>query len=124
MIDTIRAILATFAVFFRSRLDISLEVLALRQQVAALKRKHHRPALNRLDRMFWIMLLNVWPRWSDVLAIVKPATVITWHRAGSDYIRNRSTAKAHEHPGTLAKRNFRNVGLEVAADRCWTASSR
>jgi len=118
VIDTIRAILATFAVFFRSRLDISLEVLALRQQVAALKRKHRRPALNRLDRMFWIMLLNVWPRWSDVLAIVKPATVITCAH------RNRSTAKAHEHPGTLAKRNFRNVGLEVAADRCWTASSR
>jgi len=33
-------------------------------------------------RLFWIMLRNVWPRWSDALAIVKPATVITWHRAG------------------------------------------
>jgi putative transposase len=82
VIDTIRAILAAFAVFFRSRLDISLEVLALRQQVAVLKRKHRRPVLNRLDRLFWIMLRNVWPRWSDALAIVKPATVITWHRAG------------------------------------------
>jgi len=27
-------------------------------------------------------LRNVWPRWSDVLVIVKPATVIAWHRAG------------------------------------------
>jgi len=59
VLDTIRAILAAFAVFFRSRLDISLEVLALRQQVAVLKRKHRRPVLNRLDRLFWIMLRNV-----------------------------------------------------------------
>ena len=59
MLDTIRAILAAFAAFFRSCLDVSLEVLALRQQVAVLKRKHRRPVLNRLDRLFWIMLRNV-----------------------------------------------------------------
>jgi putative transposase len=80
--DMIGAIVAAFAVFFRSRLDISLEVLALRQQVAVLKRKRRRPVLSRLDRVFWIMLRSVWPRWSDVLAIVKPATVIGWHRRG------------------------------------------
>lgn len=39
MINLIRAILTTFAVFFRSRLDTSLEVLALRRQLAVLKRK-------------------------------------------------------------------------------------
>jgi putative transposase len=80
--DMIGAILAAFRVFFRTRLDMSLEVLALRQQLAVLKRKRRRPVLSRLDRLFWIMLRNVWPRWSDVLAIVKPATVIGWHRRG------------------------------------------
>ena len=75
MIDIVGAILAAFAVFFRSRLHISLEVLALRQQVAVLKRKRRRPVLSRLDRLFWIMLRSLWPRWSDVLDIVKPATV-------------------------------------------------
>jgi hypothetical protein len=76
------AILVAFAVFFRSRLDISLEVLALRQQVAVLKRKRRRPMLGRVDRLFWIVLRSMWSRWSDVLAIVKPATVIAWHRRG------------------------------------------
>lgn len=76
MIDIVGAILAAFAVFFRSRLDISLEVLALRQQIAVLKRKRRRPMLRRLDRLFWILLRSVWPRWSDVLVVVKPATVI------------------------------------------------
>ena len=70
--DIIRAILSVFVVFICNRLAISLEVLALRQQMAELKRKHRRPVLNRLDRLFWIMLRSVWPRWSDVLHIVKP----------------------------------------------------
>lgn len=82
MIDLISAILAAFAVFFRTRLDISLEVLALRHQVAMLRRKRRRPVLSRLDRLFWIMLRSVWPRSSHVLTIVKPATVIAWHRRG------------------------------------------
>ena len=82
MIEIIGAILAAFTVFFQSRLELSLEVLALRQQVAVLKRKRRRPMLSRLDRLFWIMLRMVWPRWSDVLDIVKPATVVAWHREG------------------------------------------
>jgi hypothetical protein len=77
-----RAVLAAFRALFRSRLDTSLEILALRQQVAVLKRRRRQPLLKRLDRLFWIMLRSLWSRWSDVLAIVKPATVIAWHRAG------------------------------------------
>ena len=82
MLHLITASLAAIRVFFRSRVDTSLEVLALRQQVAVLKRKRPRPSLNRLDRLFWTTLRNIWPRWSDVLVIVKPETVVGWHRAG------------------------------------------
>jgi len=78
----IPAFLAAFRVFFRSRLETSLEVLALRQQVAVLKRNRPRPFLDRSDRFFWTTLQSIWPRWSDVLIIVKPATVVAWHRAG------------------------------------------
>jgi len=52
VIEIVGAILAAFTVFFRSRLDLSLEMLALRQQVAVLKRKRPRPLLNCLDRFF------------------------------------------------------------------------
>ncbi len=50
------AILAAIRVFFRSRGDTALEVLALRQQVAVLKRKRPRPPMNSLDRLFWSAL--------------------------------------------------------------------
>ena len=82
MLDLIPAFLAAFRGLFRSRVNTSLEILALRQQVAVLKRKLPRPSLNGLDRFFWTSLRHLWPRWSDVLVIVKPETVVGWHRAG------------------------------------------
>ena len=82
VLHLIIAFLAAIRVFFSSHVDTSMEVLALRQQVAVLKRKRPRPSLNRLDRIFWTTLRYIWPRWSDVLVIVKPETVIGWHRAG------------------------------------------
>jgi hypothetical protein len=46
-----------------------------------LKRKRPRPKLNSLDRLFWTALRHCWSRWTEVLVIVKPDTVIGWHRA-------------------------------------------
>ena len=82
MPEFILSILAVIRVFFRSRSDKAIEVLALRQQVAVLKRQRPRPKLKPLDRLFWTTLRHFWSRWSDVLVIVKPETVIGWHRAG------------------------------------------
>src|SRR5438552_7992918 len=69
-------------VFFIRRTNLALEILALRQQVAVLKRKRPRPKLNQTDRLFWMALLRLWSRWADVLLIVKPGTVVGWHRTG------------------------------------------
>lgn len=74
--------LTCFSAFFRSRYNLSLEILALRQQLGVLKRKRPRPRLRMQDRMFWILLRRLWPAWRNVLVIVKPETVAGWHRAG------------------------------------------
>jgi hypothetical protein len=79
------AALAALGVFFRRRGDTALEILALRQQVAILKRQRPRPLLNSGDRLFWTTLRHIWYRWADVLVVVKPATVVGWHRAGSKF---------------------------------------
>jgi hypothetical protein len=70
----ILTIVAVIRVFFRTRADTALEILALRQQVAVLKRKRPRPPLGSLDRLFWATLRHFWSRWSEVLVIVKPET--------------------------------------------------
>ena len=59
------AALAALRVFFQSRADTSLEILALRQQVAVLKRQRPRPSLHTGDRLFWSILRRFWPRWAD-----------------------------------------------------------
>jgi hypothetical protein len=56
MLDFVGAFLAAIRAFFRCRTDLAVEALALRQQVAVLNRKRHRPRLNRLDRLSWITL--------------------------------------------------------------------
>jgi putative transposase len=82
VVEFILSLMAALRVFFRSRSDTALEVLALRQQVAVLKRKRPRPTLKVQDRLFWTTIRRFWSRWTDVLVIVKPETVIGWHRAG------------------------------------------
>jgi len=82
MAESILALLAPLRVFFRTRGNTGLELLALRQQVAVLKRKRPRTRLNRLDRFFSTALRQLWSRWTDALAIVKPEIFIGWHRAG------------------------------------------
>jgi putative transposase len=60
-----------------------LEMVALRHQIAVLKRSGtRRPCFRFRDRLFWILLARWWPGWRDSLVIVQPATVLRWHREG------------------------------------------
>ena len=68
--------------FFHSRHDLLLENLALRQQLAALKRRHPQPRIPASDKLFWVVLRRLWPRWKQALILVQPETVLRWHRAG------------------------------------------
>jgi len=64
----------------KSRDELVLENLALRQQVGALKLKKHKPRLHDADRAFWIALRKTWANWTSRLLIVKPETVVDWQR--------------------------------------------
>ena len=80
--EFIPAILVAVRVCFRSRSDLALAILGPRQQVAVLKRKRPRPKMNSFDLLLWTTLRRVGGRWAEVLLIVKPETVVGWHRAG------------------------------------------
>jgi len=82
MIGLFVAVVGALRSGFRSRRGLVAENLAVRQQLAVLRRRQRRPQLRRLDRMFWILLSRLWSRWTDALAIVRPATVVAWHRRG------------------------------------------
>jgi len=81
------------------RARLALENLALRQQLAVLQRSVERPRLNDGDRMFWSMACEFLENWKEHLVIVKPDTVIRWHRHGFRYHwRWKSRAKPGRPP--------------------------
>ena len=65
---------------FRTREELVIENLALRQQVTAMKKERPRPVLDDVDRAFWVALRASWPGWASRLVIVSPDTVTKWHR--------------------------------------------
>jgi putative transposase len=73
MVAAIRFALST-------RRDLLLECLALRHQLAVLARSNRR--FRQSDRVLWLILRRVWPRWRDALVLVQPATIDRWHREG------------------------------------------
>ena|ERR1039458_8803376 len=82
MLRPLRLILVLFSRFFRSRRDLLLENLALRQQLEVLQRRRPQPRFGISDRIFWVILRRLWPGWKRALVLVQPETVVCWHRAG------------------------------------------
>jgi hypothetical protein len=82
MLRLLYALLATARSSLRLQRELALENLALRQQLAIVRRKTKRPKLSKADRAFWVVLCGLWPDWQQALLIVKPETVIGWHRKG------------------------------------------
>jgi len=76
------AVLGAARAAFRTRADLALENLALRQQLALLRHRSKRPRFGRFDRTFWVWLSKRWAGWREALHVVRPETVIRWHRQG------------------------------------------
>ena len=63
-----------------ARRDLFLEHLALRHQVGILARSNRR--FRAADRLLWLCLRSLWPKWRQALVLVQPATVVRWRRGG------------------------------------------
>jgi hypothetical protein len=66
----------------QSHRSLLLQNLALRQHLAVLKRKHPRPGIGAVDKIFWLLARRFWSSWKQSLVLVNPETVVRWHRAG------------------------------------------
>jgi putative transposase len=85
----------------KNRTELALENLALRQQLAILNRKRPQPRLRMRDRLFWACLSAIWLKWRESLIVVKPETVVRWHRKGfALYWKCLSKRKGAGRPGT------------------------
>jgi hypothetical protein len=82
VLDLLKALLGSLISSLHTHHELAVENLALRQQIGVLRRSVKRPRLSNADRAFWVLLRRWWANWDQVLAVVQPATVIKWHRAG------------------------------------------
>src|SRR5499433_531239 len=92
MIALLAAVGSLLSFRLRSRVSLELELVALRHQVTVLRRQRPgRPRLFSTDRLLWVWLYRIWPQVLNTMVLVKPATVIQWHRKGFRlYWRRRS----------------------------------
>jgi len=82
VMNPISIFIAFLRALIRGPVNAALENLALRQQLATYRRERPRPKLKPHDRIFWVWLSWAWRDWRQALVIVKPETVVGWHRQG------------------------------------------
>src|SRR5213593_3301361 len=82
MVSWLGILLGTLRSAGRTRRELALENLALRQQLAVWKARQPRPRLTETDRIFWVLLSRLWTSWRHSLLVVRPETVVGWHRQG------------------------------------------
>jgi hypothetical protein len=83
MLILLTTLLASLRSIVRSRAALEFENLALRHQIAVLQRSAaKRLKLTSADRLLWVCLSRLWHDWRSGLTIVKPETLLAWHRAG------------------------------------------
>ena len=92
----LRNLLRLVRLLIEDRQRLVLENVALRHQLAVLKRSVARPKIQDSDRMFWILMKRMLGEWRDALHFVTPDTVVRWHRKGFRYYWKR---KSRSTPG-------------------------
>ena len=83
MIGLLLFVLAVLVSPFKSKLRLEAENAVLRHQLNVLRRRlHGRARLTNSDRWFFIQLYRWFPSILQVLTIIRPETLVRWHRAG------------------------------------------
>ena len=108
MITIVSALLSVLSFRFRRRASLELELVALRHQLAVLRRQRSgRPRIFSSDRLLWMWLYRIWPRALNAMVLVKPATVIQWHRKGFRlYWRWRSRSRSVGRPKVSSETRY------------------
>jgi len=83
MIDLLRLAWCLVTGLFRSRAALQAEIFILRHQLNVLRRKSpKRLVFSNIDRLIFAGVYGLMPSVCNTLKILKPETVIAWHRAG------------------------------------------
>ena len=120
MLTILSTLVSLLAFRVRSRAFLELELISLRHQVSVLRRQHRgRIRLFCTDKFLWVWLYRVWPQVLNAMVLVKPATVVQWHRQGFRlYWRWRSRRLGRPKTSAEIRDLIRKMSL---ANRLWGA---
>jgi putative transposase len=93
MYTLIGALFTCLRAALMSRAALALENAALHQQLAVCQRIRKRARLRPEDRAFWILLRRLWAGWARSLVVVRPDTVLAWHRRGFQVLWRRRSCR-------------------------------
>jgi len=82
MLELLFLVVRGFVFGFRSRRELALENLVLRHQLQVVLRSRPTPRLSRRDRALLVWIHRLWPPTRLHLLIVRPETLLRWHRKG------------------------------------------
>ena len=83
MLDFLRLFVHVMAALFRSQAQLEAEITMLRHQLNVLQRQaSSRPRLTAADRLLFVWLRRLFPSLRNTITIVRPDTVLRWHRSG------------------------------------------
>ena len=106
---------------FKSKKDLILENVSLKQQLSIYQIKKISPKLTNVDRLFWIALKQVWEKWRDHLIIVKPETVIDWQRKRFKKHWTKISIKNKKPGRKRITREIRDLIHRMAGENHWGA---
>jgi hypothetical protein len=113
MKDLFKLILGVLASLFKSRARLEAEILILRQQINVLRRRMpKRPHLNNTDRFLFVWLYHWFPFVLGAITIVRPETIIRWHRSGTDRRSTGCRSVAALQEKVLANRRPAHAALD------------
>jgi putative transposase len=120
MLRLLAALLPTVRSAIRSRQELLLENLALRQQLATLVSRRD-PEIRPADRAFWVALRRFWPGWARILVIVQPDTVVRWHRRGFGLYWARLSRYRRQPGRPPLSLEVRDLIRKMASENSWGA---
>src|SRR5436190_17914587 len=114
MFALLRFFLALFSSLFKSKSRLEAENAALRHQLIVLQRKvRGRVHFTNGDRLFFVQLYRWFPSVLKAVTIIRPETLVCWHRAGFRRYWRRKSLRDRAASGSPGC----NTATERAADR-------
>jgi hypothetical protein len=122
MFSLLLSVIFSIRSWFRSRAALQVEILALRNQLTVLKRSlRGRVRLKFADRLLWVGLSRLWSQWRSALLVVKPETVIAWHRRGFRWYWRRKSRQGEAGRPAIDGQVRQLIGKMSSANPLWGA---